>query len=134
MSTANAVPRTNKSRQRDMILKVLSSTKSHPTAEWIYQQARQQMPNISLGTVYRNLSKLAEVGEILKLDVGDGFDHFDATATPHYHMVCNSCGRVLDVEMDYDRDLDAKAKRSTGGKIDGHSVIFYGCCQDCSKA
>ena len=88
------------SRQREMIKAFLKSRKDHPTADIVYMNVRQQNPNISLGTVYRNLTLLADMGEIRRLRVGDGVDHFDADTSPHYHFVCTECGAVIDLEMD----------------------------------
>ena len=89
-----------KSKQRDLIKNFLMGRKDHPTADIIYMNVRQQLPNISLGTVYRNLTLLADIGEIQRLRVGDGVDHFDADISPHYHFVCTECGNVVDLQMD----------------------------------
>ena len=82
------------SRQRESIKNFLSTRKDHPTADAVYMNIRKEYPNISLGTVYRNLSLLASVGEIQKISCGDGVDHFDPNADPHYHFVCRDCGAV----------------------------------------
>ena len=76
------------SRQRESIKACLMSRKDHPTADALYTSIREQFPNISLGTVYRNLNLLVELGEIRKLSCGDGTDHFDYDTSPHYHYVC----------------------------------------------
>ena len=76
------------SKQRDSILEFLAARKDHPTADVVYMNVREQLPNISLGTVYRNLTLLSDLGEILRLRVGDGTDHFDADTSPHNHFVC----------------------------------------------
>ena len=80
------------SRQRESIKDFLATRKDHPTADMVYQNVRRQNPNISLGTVYRNLTLLAESGEINRLNMGDGVDHFDADTSPHYHLLCTKCG------------------------------------------
>ena len=77
-----------RSRQREMIKSFLMGRKDHPTADVIYSNLKQQDPNLSLGTVYRNLTLLSDMGEILRLRVGDGVDHFDADTPEHYHFVC----------------------------------------------
>ena len=77
------------SRQRELIKEFLAGRKDHPTADIVYMNVRRQNPNISLGTVYRNLTLLVEDGEINRLRVGDGVDHFDADTSPHYHFVCS---------------------------------------------
>ena len=96
------------SRQREAVLVYLRSTKSHPTAEQVYQKIREEFPKISLGTVYRNLNLLADCGEILRLNCGDGVEHFDATTTPHNHFICRRCRQVIDLEADWDFELDTK--------------------------
>ncbi|MFR5732276.1 MAG: transcriptional repressor [Clostridium sp.] len=82
------------SRQRESIKASLMSRKDHPTADAVYASIREEFPNISLGTVYRNLNLLVELGEAQKLAFGDGKDHFDADTSLHYHFVCRSCGAV----------------------------------------
>ena len=77
------------SRQRESIRNFLMQRCDHPTAETVYLGIKEDFPNISLGTVYRNLSLLAELGEILKISVGNGPDRFDANLKPHYHFFCN---------------------------------------------
>ena len=120
-----------RSRQREAILSVLQGTKSHPTANWVYDEVRKMIPNISLGTVYRNLSKLSESGLIQKLDVGEGTDRFDANYEPHYHLYCNFCQRLLDLDLPYDARLNQKAEAIQGTEIQWHQLVFYGKCCDC---
>ena len=78
----------NYSRQREVILNVIRSTNTHPTASWIYNKSREQLPNISLGTVYRNLSGLVQSGDILSINVGDGQEHYDGDISAHLHLHC----------------------------------------------
>ena len=96
-----------KTKQRDLILKVLRSTDTHPTADWIYEQVKKEMPNISLGTVYRNLGKLAELGEITELKFGSKYSRFDGNPDNHYHFVCTECEKVIDVKgCPVDEEID----------------------------
>jgi len=96
-----------KTKQRDLILKVLRSTDTHPTADWIYEQVKKEMPNISLGTVYRNLGKLAKSGEITELSFGSKYSRFDGNADDHYHFICTSCEKVIDIKgCPVDKDLE----------------------------
>ena len=83
---------TNYSSRRQAVLQVLQSTKSHPSAESIFEQCRLLIPNISLGTVYRNLALLEERGEIIKVANVAGVDRYDATTEPHVHNICPCCG------------------------------------------
>lgn len=123
-----------KSKQRDLIKNFLMGRKDHPTADIIYMNVRQQLPNISLGTVYRNLTLLADIGEIQRLRVGDGVDHFDADISPHYHFVCTECGNVVDLQMDNIDSINDIAGAGFDGKIAGHVTYFYGTCGNCTTA
>ncbi len=119
------------SRQREAIKNFLMTRHDHPTADVVYSNVRTEFPNISLGTVYRNLTLLADLGEISRLRVGDGVDHFDADTHPHYHFVCNECGGVTDLETDgIDNVLEA-ASRNFEGLVQGHVTYFYGLCPHC---
>ncbi len=121
------------SKQRDMIMDFLMTRKDHPTAETVYLNVRELNPRISLGTVYRNLTLLAENGEILRISMGENMDRFDADTSPHYHFICNDCGSVIDLDMeDIDYVTDVAAKRF-GGKIAGHVTYFHGTCEKCTK-
>ena len=119
------------SRQREAIKDFLMTRKDHPTADVVYSNVRTEFPNISLGTVYRNLNLLAESGEILRLSCGDSTDHFDATVTPHYHFVCRKCDKILDLEMSSLDFIEERAAENFQGKVQGHQVYFYGECEDC---
>jgi len=122
-----------KSRQREAILKVLRSTTSHPTADWIHEQVRKEIPNISLGTVYRNLKLLKEEGEILDLDMAGGFNRFDGNSESHYHFRCEECGRVFDTNEPVDKDIEERVARKTGFKVSHHRLEFRGQCNDCQR-
>ncbi len=123
---------TKYSRQREAILNVLKSTKSHPTANWIYDRMKSDFPSISLGTVYRNLKMLSDNGTILKLDIGTGTEHYDGFTHSHYHFVCSECGCVSDIEMNLDF-LNALAEENSDCMVDHHSLIFYGKCKTCKE-
>ena len=119
------------SRQRESIKACLMGRKDHPTADALYTSIREQFPNISLGTVYRNLNLLVELGEIRKLSCGDGTDHFDYDTSPHYHYVCKKCGKILDLDMETNADLETAARQCQKGTVEEHTVFFYGTCCDC---
>lgn len=120
-------------RQKKLILEILRSTKSHPTADWVYEQARKQIPDISLGTVYRNLGVLKKAGEILELSFGSTFSRFDGNPDNHYHFVCEVCGLVSDVDIPVEEGLEEKAARETGARINSHRLEFYGVCPQCQE-
>ena len=92
------------SRQREAIKNYLEGRKDHPTADMVYTAIREVYPNISLGTVYRNLTLLAKQGEISKISCGENSDRFDIRTDPHYHFICEKCGRVEDLP-----DMDMQA-------------------------
>ena len=122
------------SRQRQVIKDFLMTRKDHPTADVVYTNVRQEYPNISLGTVYRNLSLLADIGEIQRLRFDDGVDHFDADTSAHYHFVCTQCGRIIDLKMDSLDHIMDLAGRSFDGEIRGHVTYFHGICGDCRES
>lgn len=121
------------SRQRESIKNSLMARHDHPTADMLYTSIREEYPNISLGTVYRNLNLLVDLGEIQKLTCGDGKDHFDADITPHYHFLCRTCGSVLDLPLEAFDDLEQKAAECLGGRVDSHTIYFHGDCPSCLK-
>ena len=121
------------SKQRDSIKEFLATRKDHPTADIVYMNVRKSFPNISLGTVYRNLTLLADIGEITRLRVGDGADHFDYDTSPHYHFVCQECGAVTDIDFPFMEHITQNARKNFKGEIEGQIIYFYGRCENCSK-
>ncbi|MGN0402552.1 MAG: transcriptional repressor [Acetatifactor sp.] len=121
------------SRQREIIKNFLMTRKDHPTAQTVYMNVRQDYPNISLGTVYRNLTLLAETGEISRIRVGDGVDHFDPDTSPHYHFLCTHCGCVSDLDIDTIEEINEIAGKGFDGHIKGHVTYFYGSCPQCTE-
>lgn len=121
------------SRQRQVIKDFLMTRKDHPTADVVYTNVRQIYPNISLGTVYRNLTLLSDMGEIARLRVGDGVDHFDADTSRHYHFICSKCGQVMDLKMNNIDDIVDIAGMNFNGEIQGHITYFYGICGSCRE-
>lgn len=119
------------SRQRESIKEFLADRRDHPTADTVYMNIRKLYPNISLGTVYRNLSLLASLGEIRKVSCGDGVERFDPNIAPHYHFVCRECGCVQDIPMEPLEGLETMASKGFAGAIDGHTALFYGVCNAC---
>ncbi len=121
------------SRQREAIKEFLTDRKDHPTADAVYMEVRREFPNISLGTVYRNLSLLAKLGEIRKLSTGTGPDRFDGNISPHYHIFCTGCGNVLDLEIENIDHINTLAGSGFDGEIEGHVTYFFGKCRNCLK-
>ena len=122
----------NYSRQREAIVNVLKSTTSHPSAAWIYDRVRIQIPNISLGTVYRNLAALEKEGIIVKVPVGDNREHFDGDTTPHSHFYCKCCETISDVPFD-PSDVLKKAEESQGYEVHTVTYTLTGICKECLK-
>lgn len=123
----------NYSRQREAIMTNLAQRRDHPTAEMVYRDIREKYPSVSLGTVYRNLNVLADLGKVLRFSCGDGTDHFDANTSPHYHLICRKCGRVIDLDLDVDpNELMAEARKNYEGTIEGFTVVFQGLCPYCA--
>ena len=119
------------SKQRDAILEALKHTKSHPTADWVYEEVRKQIPNISLGTIYRNLAQLADENMIIKLGIGTSVEHFDGNPDPHYHVMCTTCGSIYDIEAPPLLELNQWAEERFSGTVNKHSAVFFGECKEC---
>ena len=113
------------SKQREAIKEFLCTRKDHPTADNVYMEVRKEFPNISLGTVYRNLTLLAELGEIARINVGD--------TSLHYHFICKGCGCVQDLDIDNIVSINEMASQSFDGEISGSVTYFYGLCGKCRK-
>ena len=118
--------------QRQIILEELGKVRSHPTANEVYDMVRKRLPRIGLGTIYRNLELMAESGIILKLEVGGTQKRFDATVETHYHIRCTSCGRVDDIDIEVQDNINEIAARSCDYKVLGHHIEFSGICEYCS--
>ena len=125
-----------RSKQRDSIWGFLQTRTDHPTAETVYQNIRQEIPNISLATVYRNLSLLAEMGQIQKFSPDKGPDRFDPIAAPHDHFICTACGSVMDLESASGSEAGkvSLAGEPFPGRIDRCLTYYYGLCPDCLRA
>ncbi len=121
------------SRQRESIKEFLAGRTDHPTADTVYMNIRKLYPNISLGTVYRNLSLLVSIGEISRISGMDGAERFDPNTEPHYHFVCRECGCVQDIPLKPLKNLDRMAEEAFDGDIEGHTTLFFGTCMECQK-
>lgn len=120
------------SKKRDAILAAIRSTDCHPSAEWVHQALKPTHPDLSLGTVYRNLTFFRETGEIQSVGVVQGQERFDGTTTPHSHFVCSCCGCVSDLHrISTHEELDSLVRREYGVQVDRHELTFYGLCTAC---
>ena len=121
------------SRQRESIKANLMSRHDHPTADALYASIREEFPNISLGTVYRNLGVLEENGQLMRIPMDNGSDRFDPNVVPHYHFLCRGCGRVMDIDLVFPDELMTQVQESTDLAIESCSVSFTGLCPDCEN-
>ncbi|MFI3249787.1 MAG: transcriptional repressor [Eubacteriales bacterium] len=122
------------SKKREAILTTLQSTKTHPNAEWVLAQLKPEYPDLSLGTVYRNLSFFKEQGNIISVGVVNGQERFDATTTPHSHFICEDCGSVIDVlEVDALQEITPAVTQSYGFTVARQELVLYGTCKDCNN-
>ncbi len=124
--------RYKRSRQRDRILDTLRGTKTHPTATWVYDALKKEFPDLSLGTVYRNLGILRDQGFVRVLQSGSTFDRFDADTSAHYHFICERCGQVSDVPMLPLPGVERAASDALGCAVSGHRLDFFGVCAECA--
>ncbi|MFT5701198.1 MAG: Fur family ferric uptake transcriptional regulator [Desulforhopalus sp.] len=127
------LPNMRLTTQRQIILEELGKVTSHPTANQVYDMVRKRLPRIGLGTVYRNLELMADSGVILKLEVGGTQKRFDATVQPHYHIRCSLCGKVDDVHIEVQEQINQLAKNASNYEILGHHIEFSGICHDCQN-
>lgn len=123
---------TKQFRKRNAILECLRNTDAHPSAEALFQMLQKEHPDISLATVYRNLTLFKQQGMIQSLGTVNGIERFDGNTQPHVHFICGSCESVLDLpELDPPESLRSAAAKATGGEVSGCQLIFTGTCQEC---
>lgn len=120
-------------RQRKVILEELKKLDSHPNAEEVYEIVRKRLPRISLGTVYRNLEILSELGEIRKLELGGTQKRFDCILTNHYHIRCINCDRVDDAPLIFMENMEIALRGATDFQVMGHRLEFLGLCPVCME-
>jgi Fur family peroxide stress response transcriptional regulator len=144
--------------KRDAILRVIRSTTEHPSAQWVYDKLKPLIPNLSLGTVYRNINLFRHEGLVVSVGVVDGEERFDGIVEPHPHLVCSRCGRVMDLpypethitqavkaagfispEAGGDQDPAYSVRDAVNGfepdgfTIDYRKTVFYGFCENCRR-
>lgn len=120
-------------RQKKMILEAVNELcHSHPSADEIYLHLRKVDDKISRGTVYRNLNILVENREISKIKISN-VERFDCITKFHYHLVCKTCGELLDLSLPYNKELDGLVEEQTGFQVESHKIVFEGICLNCKK-
>lgn len=128
------IKKQNYSRKREAILEAIRSTDIHPTAEWIYQTLKPKIPDLSFGTVYRNISQFKGNGQIVSVGVVNGQERLDGNVSPHAHFFCSGCGCVLDVDIPFP-PLDSKQAlyEAYGIRVDSQELILRGKCAKCRE-
>lgn len=119
------------SKQRQIIFETVKASCKHPTAEEIYQTIKKDYPNISLGTVYRNLNLLCEQGDLVNLNSGFECDHFDGECSPHPHLICSECKRVFDLKADFAPLLGTISNEEFNAEIRCVRITAFGLCPSC---
>lgn len=118
-------------RQREAILQLLRCADSHPTADWIYEEVKKSIPNISKGTVYRNLKVLRDTGKIAELNLSGTVSRYEGRQDNHYHFRCTKCGQIFDLDEPVNKELEEKIARKTGFTVSSHQLEFRGICKAC---
>ena len=116
-----------------LVLEAVNKLSCHATADEVYHVLVKEHPHISRGTVYRNLQRLSDLGEIRKREIPGSADRFDHICSNHYHAKCLKCGRVFDVDMEYKTDLEKSIKDTNGFQFTGHDIVFKGICSECER-
>lgn len=120
------------SKQRELILDTVLKNRIHPTAENVYKLLKEDNPELSLGTVYRNLNYLSENDMLKKINVPGGSDRFDGTLARHQHLICRKCGKVIDVSIDELEGIHNNIMRKKGFSIDIDTLVIEGICSECT--
>ena len=123
---------TKQFRKRNAILEYLRSTTAHPSAEMVFAGLKPEIPDLSLGTVYRNLSLFKKQGLVSSVATVNGVERFDGNTQPHVHFICESCDGVTDLfDMQVPESLRTVAEDCSGGQVSACQLSFTGCCQSC---
>lgn len=119
--------------QRSLVLNAVKELRCHATADEVYSMIAKSHPDISRGTVYRNLNFLSEIGEIRKREIPGGADRYDHLCHDHYHVTCLQCGRIFDVDMEFIAGLEQNIRDTHGFQFTGHDIVFKGICRECNR-
>lgn len=119
--------------QRYAILEYLVESKMHPTADDIYKALADRFPNMSAATVYNNLRLFVKIGFVKELAYGDASSRFDFSNTQHYHAICESCGKIVDLYYPVLDDVEMVAENLTGFQVSHHRMEVYGICPECQE-
>ncbi|NLM84394.1 MAG: transcriptional repressor [Clostridiales bacterium] len=122
------------SKKREAILAKIRSMKTHPSAITVYEELRKEIPDLSLGTVYRNLALFREEGKVASVGVVNGQERFDGNTTEHTHFVCTHCGDVMDIDAPLDAHLKEDVASRYGIAVHSHRLTFFGACARCVRS
>lgn len=122
----------NYSKKRQMILDTIRSTDSHPSAKWVYETLKEQIPDLSLGTVYRNINLFKEQGDVIAVANFGGEERIDGDTSPHAHFVCKTCGSVYDVPATHSMMKNSSCDMD-GFETHNTVLTYYGICGGCGK-
>jgi Fe2+ or Zn2+ uptake regulation protein len=125
-----------KTKQRKAIIKAIDIENYHPTADQVFEDVKKVIPNVSLGTIYRNLERMSADKELTALDFSNSPRRYETRDRPHYHIFCVHCSRVEDIFMDHIIDIlenSTEEAEKRGFSVLGHSLEFYGVCSECRK-
>lgn len=121
------------SKQRELILNYVLNSCEHPTADTIYMELKKDNPDLSLGTVYRNLTKLSEMGAIKKISLSGQVDKFDKNLQQHAHLVCDNCGCITDIYINKIDEILEDVSKEGNINIKNYNISFNGICEKCNK-
>ena len=121
------------SKQRELVLKTVLENKIHPNAEFVYNVLKETNPELSLGTVYRNLNSLVKNNMLKRISIPNGSDCFDGTLVEHQHLVCTKCGKVIDITLSELDKIQLSVLKKTGFAIDCTSLALEGICKECQN-
>ena len=119
------------SKQRELVLKTVLENKIHPNAEFVYNTLKEENPDLSLGTVYRNLNSLVKNNMLKRISIPNGSDCFDGTLAEHQHLVCTECGKVIDINLSELERIHSNVLKKMGFDINCSSLALEGTCKDC---
>ena len=126
---------TKQFRKRNAIYDCLRGTTLHPSAEMVHEMLRPEHPDISLATVYRNLTRFKNQGQIVSVATVRGVERFDANVNPHVHFICSSCDAVIDLhQIEVPQSLNGRVEESSGCRVENCQLTFTGLCRDCRPA
>jgi Fur family peroxide stress response transcriptional regulator len=120
--------------QRLTIIRILAGSEDHPSVDEVYQEVKAQFPTTSLATVYKTISLLKELNEVLELGFPDGSNRYDGNRPyPHPHAICTKCKKIMDPEISSVDELSEEMKSKTGYTISFHRLDFFGLCPECQR-